>query len=227
MNRSEINNIIKNSKLFLEKHNFYLPTFAFWKPEVWGGYGDEIKGIIDCNLGWDITDFGSGNFYELGLFLFTLRNGQVNNIEIKHKKLYAEKIMIAEVGQVTPMHFHWNKMEDIINRGGGKLIIELYNSDPEEKLNSSDVEVYQDGVKQIYSAGTRVSLEPGESITLTPYLYHSFWAEKSKVLIGEVSLVNDDTSDNCFLESVGRFPTIIEDEKPVHLLIGDYKNYHG
>jgi len=227
MERSEINNVIKNSKVFLQKHNFFLPPFAFWNPEVWTNYGEEIKEIIDCNLGWDITDFGSGNFYETGLFLFTLRNGPVQHPEIQYRKLYAEKIMIAEVGQVTPMHFHWNKMEDIINRGGGNLIIELFNSDPEEKLSSSIVEVIQDGVKQLYPSGTRISMKPGESITLTPYIYHSFWAEESKVLIGEVSLVNDDTSDNRFLQPVGRFPTIVEDEKPLHLLIGDYQKYYG
>ena len=227
MNRSEINIVIKNSKVFLEKNNFYLPPFAFWKPEVWTNYGDEIKEIIDCNLGWDITDFGSGNFYETGLFLFTLRNGLVQKQDLPNRKLYAEKIMIAEVGQVTPMHFHWNKMEDIINRGGGNLVIELYNSDPEEKLSLSDVEVIQDGVKHFYPSGTRVLMKPGESITLTPYLYHSFWAEGSKVLIGEVSLVNDDTSDNCFLEPVGRFPSIVENEKPLHLLIVDYRKYCG
>jgi len=227
MKRSEINTVIKNSKVFLEEHKFFLPPFAFWKPEVWANHGDKIREIIDCNLGWDITDFGSENFYETGLFLFTLRNGSVQHQEIQHRKLYAEKIMISEVGQITPMHFHLNKMEDIINRGGGNLIIELYNSDHEKKIISSDVEVVQDGVKRSYSSGTRVLLKPGESITLTPYLYHSFWAEESKVLIGEVSLVNDDISDNRFLEAVGRFPTIIEDEKPLHLLIGDYQKYYG
>ena len=135
--------------------------------------------------------------------------------------------MISEVGQITPMHFHWKKMEDIINRGGGTFIIELHNSDSEGNFLSSNVKVNQDSVKHIYPSGTRVSLKPGESITLTPYLYHSFWAEDSKVLIGEVSLVNDDTSDNRFLKPVGRFPTILEDQKPIHLLIGDYQKYYG
>ena len=69
-----------------------------------------------------------------------------------------------------------------------------------------------------------MSLNPGESITLTPNLYHSFWAEDGRVLIGEVSLVNDDSNDNCFLNPVGRFPSIIEDESPIHLLVGDYPN---
>ena|SRR5690554_1431468 len=45
-------------------------------------------------LGWDITDFGSGEFYKRGLFLFTLRNGKYK----VDKKPYAEKIMIVAPG---------------------------------------------------------------------------------------------------------------------------------
>jgi D-lyxose ketol-isomerase len=44
------------------------------------------------------------------------------------------------------------------------------------------------------------------------------------VLVGEVSAVNDDANDNCFLEPVGRFPLVDEDEQPVHLLVSDYQN---
>ena len=38
--------------------------------------------------------------------------------------------MLVEVGQITPFHFHWLKMEDIINRGGGKWLIQLYRATP-------------------------------------------------------------------------------------------------
>jgi hypothetical protein len=55
-------------------------------------------------------------------------------------------------------------------------------------------------------------------------LYHKFWAErgKGKVLIGEVSAVNDDNKDNRFHKPIGRFPTIEEDEPPLHLLCSEY-----
>ncbi|EJS87388.1 hypothetical protein AAUPMB_14130, partial [Pasteurella multocida subsp. multocida str. Anand1_buffalo] len=33
---------------------------------------------------------------------------------------------------------------------------------------------------------------------LTPFLYHSFWAEDGVVLAGEVSMANDDLTDNRF-----------------------------
>ena len=74
-------------------------------------------------------------------------------------------------------------------------------------------------------AGGVVRLEPGESITLVPYCYHAFWGERGRVLVGEVSLVNDDATDNHFHDKVGRFPTIDEDEPPVHLLVNDYERY--
>ena len=39
-------------------------------------------------------------------------------------------------------------------------------------------------------------------------------------------MVNDDQTDNKFLDPIGRFPTIEEDEPPMHLLVGDYKKYY-
>ena len=35
----------------------------------------EFDEIRDNQLGWDITDFGQGRFEELGLVVFTIRNG--------------------------------------------------------------------------------------------------------------------------------------------------------
>ena len=61
-----------------------------------------------------------------------------------------------------------------------------------------------------------------ESICLEPFVYHRFWSEEGTTLVGEVSLVNDDNTDNRFYEEVGRFPAIVEDEAPLHLLVSDY-----
>jgi D-lyxose ketol-isomerase len=224
MKRSEINKLIKDAKLFFGEMKFILPPWANWSPEEWKGREEEAKEIIENGLGWDLTDFGSDDFHKRGLLLFTIRNGNPS----KDKKPYAEKIMIVEENQETPMHFHWSKMEDIINRGGGNLIIELFNSDEEEKLDEhSDIVVSIDGIKRILPAGTKVRLTPGESICLYPGLYHRFYGEarRGKVLVGEVSAVNDDNSDNNFREELGRFPDIIEDEPPVHLLVSDYEKY--
>ena len=223
MKRSEINKLISNSIEFFDQMNFKLPPWAYWTPEDWKGKYDTCNEIVDNMLGWDLTDFGSGDFLKQGLILFTIRNGN----QQKDKKIYAEKIMIVEEMQETPMHFHWSKMEDIINRGGGNLVIDLYNSDKNEDFSSADFEVKIDGISRTVSAGGSVTLMPGESICLEQGVYHRFYGEqgKGKVLVGEVSAVNDDNSDNRFHASVGRFPDIIEDEKPLHLLASDFKKY--
>ncbi len=223
MKRSEINQILKNAKAFMAEKQFMLPPWAYWSTSDWVANKDDAHEIINNMLGWDITDFGSGDFYKRGLFLFTIRNGKFG----VDKKPYAEKIMIVEENQETPMHYHWNKMEDIIDRGGGNLVIELYNATSDNKFDTTDVKFKTDGVTRSVEAGGKVILTPGESICLEQGMYHRFYGEpgKGKVLVGEVSMVNDDANDNCFYESIGRFPVIEEDEAPLHLLVSDYEKF--
>jgi len=225
MKRSEINSILVNAKAFMEERKFFLPPWAYWSVSDWKENKGSASEVINNMLGWDITDFGSGDFYQRGLFLFTLRNGKFN----VDKKPYAEKIMIVEENQETPMHFHWAKMEDIINRGGGNLVIELYNSTSDGSFADTPVRLKTDGVEREVQPGGKVVLTPGESICLEQGVYHRFYGEpgKGKVLVGEVSMVNDDTSDNRFYEVIGRFPTIVEDVEPLHLLVSDYFKFVG
>lgn len=222
MKRSEINLIIKNAKAFLASKQFLLPEWSNWSIADWKKHNN-VDYIIERMLGWDITDFGSGNFYQRGLFLFTLRNGKYGF----DKKPYAEKIMIVEENQETPMHFHKSKMEDIINRGGGNLVIELYDADKNEQLDNTPVHVRLDGIEHIVEPGGQIILHPGQSICQKQYLYHRFYGEPGygKVMVGEVSQCNDDNTDNRFYEPVGRFPLIEEDEEPLHLLCSDYEKY--
>jgi D-lyxose ketol-isomerase len=220
--RSEINAIMRDASDFIRRRGFYLPPFANWTPADWASKADSAREIVESQMGWDITDFGHGNYEKDGLFLFIIRNGSPENIKTMSGKLYCEKIMIVDVNQRTPMHFHWTKVEDIINRGGGKLVIKLFNSTSDERLADTDVTVSMDGLRHTLKAGDKVVLSPGESITLTSRLYHEFWGAESRVLVGEVSLVNDDRTDNRFYEPVGRFPEIEEDEPPLHLLVPDY-----
>lgn len=227
MKRSEINAIMRSCDEFIRQRGFFLPPFAYWTPEVWNTKGPEVGEIVNNQLGWDITDFGQGDFPKLGLFLFTIRNGNPENWKTLKGKLYAEKLLIVEVDQITPYHFHWNKMEDIINRGGGNLLIQLYNSTPEGGLDyENPVILSVDGVVRTFPAGGILRLTPGESVALPQYCYHQFWSEGSRVLVGEVSLVNDDHTDNRFLEPIGRFPDIEEDVPPLYLLVNDYKQYY-
>lgn len=222
MKRSEINRIIQDGIEFFKAHHFALPPFAFWSPEEWRSRGKEYDEIRDNHLGWDITDFGSGDYQHTGLFLLTLRNGNINIP--KYRKTYAEKIMIVGESQVTPFHFHWKKTEDIINRGGGNLMIRLFNATSDGEFANTPVTVHSDGREYQVPAGATIKLVPGESITLYPGQYHSFWGEpgKGRVLVGEVSECNDDYTDNRFHEEIGRFPTIEEDEPPLYYLVNDY-----
>lgn len=226
MNRSRINEILREGDRFIRSFGYALPPFAGWTP-------DEMRrrrppGILEARLGWDVTDFGQEKFDEIGLFLFTVRNGRAADLNRGSGMVYAEKIMIARENQLTPMHRHLVKAEDIVNRGGANLVLELFEQTADGGLDRGrEVEVATDGTLRRLPAGGRLSLSPGESVTLLPGLWHAFWAEGGDVLIGEVSTVNDDLSDNVFAEPVGRFGRIEEDEEPFRLLVSDYDTLAG
>ncbi|MBN2436768.1 MAG: D-lyxose/D-mannose family sugar isomerase [Spirochaetes bacterium] len=222
MKRSQINTIINDAAKFMKSNGFNLPPYAFWTIDDWRANKESCKEITSVMMGWDITDYGLGRFNECGLVLFTLRNGIPSD---KTSKPYAEKIMISRQNQIAPMHYHNNKVEDIINRSGATLAIELYNHTPDNELADTDVTVNSDGRLYNRKAGHIVKLAPGESITLPQGQYHKFWGYGGDVLVGEVSTINDDNTDNVFFEKVGRFPEIEEDEEPQYLLVCDYDKF--
>ena len=219
MKRSEVNAYIRYNMALMEKHRFMLPDWAFFKPEDWKAVAGSSLEIFENGIGWDITDFGWGDFEKIGLSLITLRNG---NIAKPGGKVYCEKIMVVRDGQVTPEHYHVLKTEDIINRGGGLLCMKLWNATEDSKLDSTDVHVQVDGMSKVFKAGETIKLKPGQSVCYTPYLYHTFWAEGGDALVGEVSSVNDDKTDNYFLIPKGRFSNIEEDEPIEHYLCNEY-----
>jgi len=202
----ETNTVIAEGIAFLLRMNLFLPPFAYWTVEDWRWKGQQARRIVRNKLGWVTTGFGMGDYEKYGLFLFTLRNGLPSNWDTLEGKLYCEKIMIVEPDQITPYHFHWSKMEDIINRGGGDVGIELYIALEEDDLAESDVAVMIDGVWRTFSAGETVVLKPGQSITLSTRVNHKFWAIGETALVGEVSAVNDDDQYNRFYGGLGGFP---------------------
>lgn len=222
MKRSEINRAIREVDALCRKYQFSLPPFAYWRAEDWKTKGSEIEEIREAMLGWDVTDFGQGDFSRIGLAGFTLRNGVFGSA--KYPKTYAEKILVSKEEQYTPYHYHAYKMEDIINRGGGNLFVQLYQSTQDDQFSEEPLTVVLDGTKKILEAGSIVRLTPGESITLTQGLFHQFWGEKGKgaVLIGEVSMCNDDNTDNIFYDRNARFSSIEEDEPMLYPLCNEY-----
>ncbi len=167
MKRSEINKALKEIESMCAKYKCYLPPFCNFTPEEWQEKGHEYDEVRDCMLGWDITDYGLGNFDKFGFSLITIRNGCRTQPE-KYPKVYAEKLLYLKEGQMAANHFHWFKTEDIINRGGGNCLIRVYNSLPNEEIDyESDVEVHCDGLKRMVPAGTQIRLRPGESLWVT------------------------------------------------------------
>lgn len=224
MKRSLINSALREMEKACIKQGCLLPPFCNFTPETWEGLGHAYDEVRACMLGWDITDYGLGRFDEIGFSLITLRNGN-RAMERRYPKVYAEKLLYLKEKQYAPNHFHWYKTEDIINRGGGNVLIRVYNALPNEEIDyASDVVVHTDGYERTVPAGTQIRLAPGESIFIPQRLYHDFSVEAGSgaVLLGEVSQCNDDANDNRFCPPVGRFPAIEEDEPPYRLLCNEY-----
>ncbi len=227
MKRSRINEIMRAADEMIRSYGFVLPPFAYWSPEEFGARNDARR-IFEARMGWDITDYGQGDFDRLGLFLFTLRNGDLADLRRGGGMCYAEKLLISRRDQISPMHRHIVKAEDIINRGGATLAIELFGSDADGNFDdTAGGTVRCDGIERRFSPGEVLTFSPGESVTLMPGDWHAFWGEGGDVLIGEVSTVNDDLTDNIFREPIGRFAEVEEDEAPVHLLVSDYDRWLG
>ena len=228
MKRSRINEIMNASGDMIHEFGFTLPPFAYWSPDDFKMRQHDARHVIDTRCGWDITDYGAGRFDEMGLFLFTLRNGLLDDLQRGGGMCYAEKLLISRQDQLSPMHTHVIKAEDIINRGGATLVVELFGSDDQGRFaEDRGGSVWCDGIRVDYAPGQKLKLAPGESVTLRPGDWHAFWGEGGDVLIGEVSTVNDDETDNIFREPIGRFAEIEEDEAPKHLLVSDYRNWLG
>ncbi|MHC0054070.1 D-lyxose/D-mannose family sugar isomerase [Actibacterium sp. D379-3] len=223
MKRSRINQIMASADEFIRSFAITLPPFAYWTPDEMRARKADLSGIIDARLGWDITDYGQGDFDRLGLFLFTLRNGRLADLRRGQGMCYAEKLLISRRDQLSPMHRHIVKAEDIINRGGATLAVQLYGSDPQGDFDeSAGGTVRCDGIERAFGPGDVLKLAPGESVTLMPGDWHAFWGEGGDVLIGEVSTVNDDLTDNVFRDPIGRFAEVEEDVPPLQLLVSDY-----
>ena len=226
MKRSRINAIMAEADEMIRRHGFVLPPFARWTPDQFRARAAQAGHVVRARCGWDITDYGAGRFDQMGLFLFTLRNGLLADLTRGGGMCYAEKLLISRRDQLSPMHTQVLKAEDIINRGGATLVVELYGSDDRGAFaEDRGGTVWCDGIARPYGPGEKLRLAPGESVTLRPGDWHAFWGEGGDVLIGEVSTVNDDETDNIFREKIGRFATIDEDEAPTHLLVSDYARW--
>lgn len=220
LTRSEVNATLTQAYEFFSSFGAFLPPQSMWSVEEWLANKAEMAPAIKGGVGWDIFK-PSPDFAKEGLTLYTLTNGYPGSYQV-----YAEKLLLALPGQVTPMHYHAIKQEDIICGGGANMHIELYWAENEKQLSDRPVEVVLNNRMATVKAGEELVLKPGERITLAPRMFHRFWADpdsSSSGFIREVSMVNDDSTDNYFLEELGRFAEVIEDEPILWPLGSDYK----
>ena len=225
MKRSEINGAILWAKELLKKNNIRLPEYAYWDMDAWKANANLLDTVRKVMLGWDITDFGTGKFEEIGGVLYTVRNGDMNDPDVGVP--YCEKYIIMKEGQRLPKHYHVFKTEDIINRAGGVLAVYLWNTDEAGNQLDTDVVVPMDGILRTFRAGEEILVYPGSSISLKPHMAHVFGPKvgMGELVCGEVSKVNDDNTDNYFLEKLPRFSEIEEDEAPVLPLCNEYDRF--
>ena len=178
LHRSTINHAIDQALAVIGHYGTHLPLWACWTPSQWTEVAtdpayDEIR---DCMLGWDVTDFGSDDFENIGRVLFTLRNGK-HGQEL-YPKPYAEKLLIDPENQRAPAHFHRSKREDIICLAGGNILVQLEPAGANEKRSGKSMIVQVDGVARELPPAGIVRLAPGSSLTIPPRTIHQFWAEE-------------------------------------------------
>lgn len=222
MKRSQVNAAIAWAKKLLKDNNIRLPEYAYWDMPTWKANKDKLQTIQSVMLGWDITDFGTGNFQSIGAVLYTVRNGKVDDERVGVP--YCEKYLLFKEGQRLPMHYHKYKTEDIINRAGGVIAAYLWNTDEQGNQLDTDVVVPMDGIERTFKAGEEILVYPGNSISLKPHVAHIFGpkAGTGELVAGEVSKVNDDNTDNYFIEPTYRFARIEEDEPAALPLCNEY-----
>ena len=221
MKRSEIDEAIGHAKSFFRAMRFPLPEYADWSSADWFSNQMDMAEVFDLGLGWDVTDFGSGNLPGIGRTIFTLRNGRGN---LEYPKTYAQKVMHLPEGQKSIIHYHRSKMEDICNQGGGNILVALWPVAIEGGPSSGSLELSISGRKSRVIAGLPIRLTPGNWVCIPPHTYHQFWAEdgQGSVLSTETSSVCDDYTDNIFWPKGTRFPPIVNDTPARYVLCHEY-----
>lgn len=225
MRRSEIDRVLDEADDLLTGSGHTLPVHARWDLSTWNANRERGRELARRGIGWDVTDFGSGDFERCGLVAFTL-----SNAGDEADQVYANKLLVVREGQVTPLHHHWRKMEDIAVLSGGRLQLRLFGVVAGDAVDRErDVRVLVDNAWTTLPAGAAVTLSPGQRVRLEPHHYHEFQAGPGggTVVAEEVSTRNDDAADNCFVEAAGRFPEIEEDAPPRRLLCTELPGTDG
>ena len=227
MKRSFIDARVESMHAMCERQGVKLPPFALWSEAQYRADLSAARKIAERGLGWNVVEFKPGAFATDGLCVFTLRMGDWRQLQTGRGRLYAEKALYAEDGQRTPYHYHIVKTEDVVNRGGARFVVELVKVDRGGAPLKERFRAVKDVTTLELGPGDQVRLEPGESLTLEPFVAHAFWAEGGATLGGEVSLANDDGTDNYFLPPLKPFAPIEEDKPKRFVTVRDHARLIG
>lgn len=222
MKRSKIDSVIDEAHAAFSRHGLRLPPFARWSPGEWRARGDDTLAMRHSFLGWNVVEFIEDGFDRSGIAVFTTRMGDHRALPTGRGRLYGEKAILVAAGQRVPYHYHVVKTEDFINRGGGALAIDLVRVDTDGRPVGGEITLDCDGIAVVLPSRATVRLQPGEGITLDPYVAHAFRAEGEAVVCAEISLANDDATDNHFLEPLPPHEPIEEDVPARHVVVADY-----
>jgi len=222
MRRSEIDAIIDETIEIFAAHGAVLPPFAHWTPEEWRAKGEATRIMRRRFLGWNVVAFEPGRFERSGIVVFTTRMGDHRMLASGHGRLYGEKLILVRDRQRVPYHFHKVKTEDFFNRGGGTLEIDLLRIGADGGIDDTPFLIDRDGLLAEARSGETLRLAPGEGVTLDPGIAHAFRAEGGDTVCGEISLVNDDATDNYFVPALPTLPPIEEDVPARRLVVADY-----
>jgi D-lyxose ketol-isomerase len=227
MKRSFMDSQIEAMLKLCDRHGVRLPPFSLWGEKDSRANAADASRIAAGGLGWNVVEFKPGAFATEGLTIFTLRMGDWRELGTGRGRLYAEKAIMSADGQRAPHHYHVVKTEDVVNRGGARFVVELVKVDRNGQPVKERFRALKDVAMLDLGPGDRVRLEPGESLTLEPYVAHAFWAEGGTALAGEVSLANDDASDNYFVPALPPPAPIAEDAPARFVTVRDYAKLAG
>ena len=227
MKRSFVDARIEAMLKLCNRHGVTLPPFALWDAAAFRKQPEAAALIAGRGMGWNVVEFNPGAFATEGLTIFTLRMGDWREGHSKGGRRYAEKAIMSDDGQRAPHHYHIAKTEDILNRGGARFVVELFKVDSHGAPTKERFRALKDVTTLDLGPGDQVRLEPGESLTLDPYVAHAFWAEGGTALAGEISLANDDTRDNYFVPPLAPLEPIDEDTPARFVTVRDYGQFAG
>lgn len=235
MKRSEINAAIERAINNAKQLGVALPKWASWTPDQFGPNAD---GMRHQALGWVVVDFGKGDFANCGLVVLSLcaplvdASGEpFNSPQTVSGRQYpatgfARKLLFVQAGQTEPHHFHRQKSRKEVHvMAGSPVTFELAWAENDTTLSDRDVDVMVDGFWHHMPAGGKITVNPGETITLPGELSHiiSVPTGGADTIMVETCTANNNNTDNIFPFMTPTSNPVQEDAEVRYQLLTEHK----